>query len=181
MRDLALQKLLVLPMYICIVFPLCINCNRQQECQAFSSIPVRLSHRYHRGLWQQQPTSTSQLHNIVWDDSEMESVLISTPDFDCIKADESNDMYKSLQARQKELSEGVGKRYICRTMFGFLNIHKEPGNPFNTDNIIGRLVDGDVVTSTGPKRGSWVQHAGGWSISKYEGFTWLEAIDDEPV
>jgi hypothetical protein len=44
---------------------------------------------------------------------------------------------------------------------------------------VNQLSEGDIVTSIGPKDGDWVFHdRGGWSISKYEGFTWQEPLDD---
>lgn len=44
---------------------------------------------------------------------------------------------------------------------------------------VNQLRDGQIVTSTGPKRGSWIMHdAGGWSISVHGGFIWLEALEE---
>jgi len=92
---------------------------------------------------------------------------------------DSTFLYTELFARRALLEQGIGKRYVCRTQQGFLNIHYEPGDPFNTDNIVGQLNEGQIVTSTGPPRGLWIRHdGGGWSISKYGGFTWLEALDE---
>lgn len=86
---------------------------------------------------------------------------------------------ESLKKRQRALKQGIGKRYVTRTKLGFLNIHYEPTDPHDTNNIVGRLAEGQIVTSTGPTRGFWVPHdGGGWSISKYGGFTWLEPIDE---
>jgi hypothetical protein len=88
-------------------------------------------------------------------------------------------LMESLQKRQVALKQGIGKRYVTRTQLGFLNVHYEPTNPHDTDNVVGRLEEGQIVTSTGPKRGFWIPHdGGGWSISKYGGFTWLEPIDE---
>jgi hypothetical protein len=89
------------------------------------------------------------------------------------------DIHTALSQRIQSLQEGIGKRYICRTQYGFLNIHTDPGDPFDTDNIVGRLSEGQIVTSVAPARGPWIRHdAGGWSISVYEGFVWLEAIPE---
>lgn len=88
-------------------------------------------------------------------------------------------LMESLQRRQQAIEQGIGKRYVTRTQLGFLNIHYEPTNPHDTNNIVGRLEQGQIVTSTGPMRGLWIKHdGGGWSISKYGGFTWLEPIDE---
>ena len=88
-------------------------------------------------------------------------------------------LLQSLEARQKALSLGIGKRYVTRTQKGFLNVHYEPTDPFDTANIVGQLEEGQIVTSTGPARGLWIPHdGGGWSVSKYSGFTWLEPIEE---
>jgi hypothetical protein len=92
---------------------------------------------------------------------------------------DSTNFYRALQERQDTLKNGIGKRYIARTQKGFLNIHYEPTDPYHTDNIVGQLEEGQVVTSTGHMRGVWIPHdGGGWSISKFGGFTWLEPIDE---
>lgn len=92
--------------------------------------------------------------------------------------DDDINIFKSLEKRKKELTEGIGKRYVTRTQRGFLNVHSEPTDPFDTSNIVGQLVDGDIVVST-TKNGPWIQHSGGgWSISIYEGFTWLQPIEE---
>lgn len=89
------------------------------------------------------------------------------------------DLHKSLRNRQMSLHDGVGKRYVVRTQKGFLNVHLEPTSAFDTGNIISQLKDGQVVTSTGPTRGIWVRHdGGGWSVADYQGFTWLEPLDE---
>ncbi|CAB9510529.1 expressed unknown protein [Seminavis robusta] len=88
-------------------------------------------------------------------------------------------LLESLRKRKDELDIGIGKRYVCRTQKGFLNVHKEPGEPFNPYNVVHQLKEGDIVTSTGPPRGGWIRHDnGGWSISKYNGFTWLEELKE---
>jgi hypothetical protein len=92
---------------------------------------------------------------------------------------ESASIFDLLKKRQTELDNGIGKRYICRTQKGFLNVHKEPGEPFNIYNIVNHLKEGDIVTSTGPPRGGWIRHdSGGWSITVYNGFTWLEELKE---
>jgi hypothetical protein len=112
------------------------------------------------------------------DDQE---VFFGSSILDSVKSttDEESSFFNSLIDRQKELKNGIGKRYVARTQKGFLNIHFEPADPFDTDNIVGQLAEGQIVTSTGPSRGSWIPHdGGGWSVSKYQGFTWLEPIDE---
>jgi len=91
----------------------------------------------------------------------------------------SSSLFQSFNDRQKELKEGIGKRYIARTQRGFLNVHNEPTDPFDTDNIVDTLSEGQIVTSIGPSQGLWINHdAGGWSVSKFGNFTWLEPIQE---
>ncbi len=92
---------------------------------------------------------------------------------------DSSFLLESLKKRQYALQQGIGKRFVARTQKGFLNIHYEPTNPHDTNNVVGQLHEGQIVTSTGPIRGFWVPHdGGGWSVSKYGGFTWLEPIEE---
>lgn len=103
---------------------------------------------------------------------------LDSSEFNALTEDSAS-LLTSLKKRQDELKEGIGKRYITRTKIGFLNVHAEPSDPFDTDNIVHQLEEGDIVTSTGAARGAWIRHdQGGWSISKYGGFTWLEPIDE---
>jgi hypothetical protein len=89
------------------------------------------------------------------------------------------DLLASLERRQKALQLGIGKRFVTRTQKGFLNVHYEPTDPYDTNNIVSQLQEGEIVTSTGPKRGFWIPHdRGGWSIAKFGGFTWLEPIEE---
>ena len=96
---------------------------------------------------------------------------------DCIS--DSEELYRQLFARQAALDQGVGRRYVVRSKRGFLNVHKEPSDPFDTHNIVGQLHEGQIVRSTAAPRGAWIRHdGGGWSISKYGGFTWLQALQE---
>ena len=94
---------------------------------------------------------------------------------------DQHDLFASLRTRQEELWQGVGKRYIVRTLRGFLNVHSShEDGPYAVDNIVNQLEEGDIVSSTGPRIYSWIPHdAGGWSIALHGGFTWLEPLDDE--
>jgi hypothetical protein len=114
----------------------------------------------------------------LWDDElQPPSPGELSSDLDCLQAPESNDLHRLLKDRQKALQQGIGKRYICRTQKGFLNVHQEPGDPFDTSNIVTQLTDGDIVVSTGPNRGPWVRHdGGGWSVAIFGGFKWLEPL-----
>lgn len=92
---------------------------------------------------------------------------------------EDTDVHKQLKDRRMAIHDGVGKRYIVRTGQGCLNVHLEPSSAFATDNIVNQLTDGQIVTSTGPTRGIWIPHdGGGWSVSDYQGHTWLEPLDE---
>jgi hypothetical protein len=114
----------------------------------------------------------------LWDDElQPPSPGELSSDLDCLQAPESNDLHRLLKDRQKALQQGIGKRYVCRTQRGFLNVHLEPGDPFDTSNIVTQLKDGDIVVSTGPNRGPWVRHdGGGWSVAIFGGFKWLELL-----
>lgn len=115
----------------------------------------------------------------IFDDlDDLDNIFVCL-DLDCVAIEDSTSLYRSLEDRQRELKNGIGRRYVCRTQRGFLNVHDRPGNPLDVDHILGQLHDGQIVTSTGPPNGSWVQHdGGGWSISVYGGFTWLEQLKD---
>lgn len=98
---------------------------------------------------------------------------------DTLADDDSHHLLASLRDRKKALEQGIGKRYKTRTQKGFLNVHMEPGDPYNTANIVNQLEEGEIVTSTGPSRGPWIKHdKGGWSISIYYGHVWLEELRD---
>lgn len=108
-----------------------------------------------------------------------DDILPVGTDADCVSAPDSADLLRALENRKWELKGGIGKRYICRTQQGFLNVHKEPVDPFNTSNIVAVLNEGQIVTSTGPRSGFWIPHdGGGWSISEHGGFTWLEELQE---
>lgn len=95
-------------------------------------------------------------------------------------AESSTSIYAALRAREKQINLGVGRRYVTKTQQGFLNIHADPNDgPFCVSNIVGQLVEGQHVTSVGEPHGNWVKHdAGGWSIGKFNGVTWLELLDE---
>lgn len=108
--------------------------------------------------------------------NDQESLAV---DLDCVADSSSQQMHQSLRQRLRNVEDGIGKRFVCRTQKGFLNVHMEPGNPYDTSNIVGSLSDGQIVTSTGPPRGAWIKHDhGGWSISVLGGFVWLEALNE---
>ena len=75
------------------------------------------------------------------------------------------------------------QRYQVCTQKGFLNVHSDPrSGPFATDNVTNKLEEGAIVTSVGEPFGTWIHHdSGGWSISKYEGHTWLKPVDEEDL
>ena len=109
-----------------------------------------------------------------------EESLIAVGDWeDCQAIADSSQVYQALQDRLLAMERGIGKRYRCRTQKGWLNVHQEPGDPYNAHNVVGQLREGDIVTSVGPNRGPWVRHdGGGWSIAIFGGFTWLEELQD---
>jgi hypothetical protein len=114
------------------------------------------------------------------EEDQDQQVLFGSSESDAISSSlDTSSLFKSLQDRQDALKQGIGKRYMTRTQKGFLNVHFEPSDPFDAYNIVNQLQDGDIVTSTGLSRGLWIPHdGGGWSISKFGGFTWLEPIEE---
>jgi hypothetical protein len=131
---------------------------------AFSVLP-RASYQRH---------SSSRL-NLLEDDDWIGQPTI---DKDTV-VDTSTSLHKSLQDRQDELKRGIGRRFVVRTQKGFLNVHSSLENgPFATDNIVRQLEDGQVVTSV-DRIGAWVRHdQGGWSISRYGGFVFLQPLEE---
>ncbi len=114
-------------------------------------------------------------------EDDQETLFFGSSELDGVTTTTTEDasLLRSLKYRQEALNHGIGKRYVTRTQKGFLNVHYEPTDPYDTSNIVNRLEEGQIVTSTGPPRGPWVLHdAGGWSIAKFVGFTWLEPIEE---
>jgi hypothetical protein len=127
-------------------------------------------------IMHEKPARPRTISRLVDDDQEV--VFGSSGLLDSTEEDAAS-LMTSLRERQATLKQGIGKRYVARTQLGFLNVHYEPTNPHDTHNVVGRLEEGQIVTSTGPMRGFWIPHdGGGWSISKYGGFTWLDPIDE---
>ena len=69
------------------------------------------------------------------------------------------------------------RRYLVQTQRGFLNVHSEPGDPYRSDNVVGRLFEGDIVLGI-REQGQWLLHEAGWSIRFHGGFEWLKPLDD---
>lgn len=115
-----------------------------------------------------------------------------------IKDDKSKMVFDSLKARQKELD--MGKLYKCcnnpvaagsgfdeRGVFKYeedllnvyLNIPETEYEELDVSNIIHQLRNGDVVKSTAPSRGIWIEHdQGGWSALVVDGKVRLELLDN---
>lgn len=116
------------------------------------------------------------------DGAETETAAVVVDDRDNTTGS-TTDLYRQLESRQRDLKEGIGKRYICRTQKGFLNVHQEPSHPYDLSNIVGQLWEGQIVTSLAPSSshqdGSWIRHDhGGWSIRVFGGFVWLEPLNE---
>lgn len=93
-------------------------------------------------------------------------------------ATEESSLHKALEERREELKRGIGRRFVVRTQRGFLNVHScMSKGPFCMDNIVQQLSDGDVITSKNII-GSWIQHEHGWSIARYQGFVFLEPVEE---
>jgi hypothetical protein len=136
--------------------------------------------------WNQLSARTEQLPRmairlfLVEEDEDQVQQAFGAGAMDAAKSvSQDADLLASLGRRQKALQLGIGKRFVTRTQKGFLNVHYEPTDPYDTNNIVRQLQEGEIVTSTGPKRGFWIPHdRGGWSIAKFGGFTWLEPIEE---
>jgi len=161
---------------VCLIFP--------TIAASFSSLPDPGRKLVTRD-WATPPKVSSVRRAFVCDDEmgsgafligEDPSRLLSTEE----AAASTASIYADLRAREKQIKLGVGRRFVVRTTRGFLNIHDDPSKgPFRVDNIVGQLVEGQVVTSVGEPHGDWVQHdSGGWSIAEYNDFTWLEPIEE---
>ncbi|CAL1155320.1 unnamed protein product [Cladocopium goreaui] len=86
---------------------------------------------------------------------------------------------ESLRRRQEELKKEQPRRYLVQTQRGFLNVHSEPGDPYRSDNVVGRLFEGDIVIGI-QEQDQWLLHeAGGWSIRFHGGFEWLKLLDGD--
>ena len=86
-------------------------------------------------------------------------------------------MIDALRKRKAEISEGAGRFYRVESLVGFLNVHKQPGDPWLTDNVVCQLQHGSVVESI-REEGVWVLHdAGGWSIRVHDGHTFLVRVE----
>lgn len=114
------------------------------------------------------------------DDNNDDMINVSDDlDYVSISDDSSSTIYSNLHDRLEQIHNGIGKRYKCYTQYGFLNVHKEPTDPFDTDNLVGVIYDGQIVTSIQLNNNNWILHdAGGWSITKYNDFIWLQAIEE---
>lgn len=85
------------------------------------------------------------------------------------------------QLRQS-LRASLNHRYTVRTQRGFLNVHSDDSDPFETTNIVGQLRDGDrVVTdpnmAMGPAPFFWMrvlEPVQGYCVSCTGSFEWLQ-------
>lgn len=120
------------------------------------------------------PPSRSEVHLLNDGDGKMIGEEMNPTN-----TDDTASFFRSLQKRQADLNRGIGRRYVTRTQRGFLNVHEDPkSGPYAVDNIVGRLEEGEIVTSLG-KFEDWIEHdGGGWSIAEFGGFTWLELLEE---
>jgi Lon protease-like protein len=88
----------------------------------------------------------------------------------------------AVEALRDVLDSSLDARYVVTAQHGFLNVHSDPSDPYNTDNVIGRLSEGMRVTCL-EERAGWVRHVGawgeggataqGWSVRRLPGDSWL--------
>ncbi|CAK0881352.1 unnamed protein product, partial [Prorocentrum cordatum] len=89
------------------------------------------------------------------------------------------DLSASLRRRREELAAlGRGpRRFLVRTQLGFLNVHREPGDPY-----IGEATTWSAACwrARPAERGGWLRHdRGGWSVRFFGGFEWLQPIEED--
>ena len=88
-------------------------------------------------------------------------------------------LLKGVTSPCQELKKEQPRRYLVQTQRGFLNVHSEPGDPYRSDNVVGRLFEGDIVIGI-QEQDQWLLHeAGGWSIRFHGGFEWLKLLDGD--
>lgn len=62
----------------------------------------------------------------------------------------------------------------------YLTIPEDEYEALDPTNIIHQLRNGDIVKSTAPKEGIWIEHdQGGWSAESLDGMTRLELIGEK--
>ena len=62
----------------------------------------------------------------------------------------------------------------------YLTIPEDEYEALDPTNIIHQLQNGDIVKSTAPKEGIWIEHdQGGWSAESLNGMTRLELIGEK--
>lgn len=130
----------------------------------------------------QRPVMTTSVGAVLFlFDNEQQEQCIGDSYADA--ATDCSSIFERLNERKLQLTKGVGKRYVVQTKKGFLNVYKDPKKgPFCTDNIVGKLEEGHIVTSTGEPFGIWIQHdGGGWSVSQFEEFKWLKPLESEEL
>eukprot|EP00568_Trieres_chinensis_P011985 CAMPEP_0183295152 /NCGR_PEP_ID=MMETSP0160_2-20130417/3214_1 /TAXON_ID=2839 ORGANISM="Odontella Sinensis, Strain Grunow 1884" /NCGR_SAMPLE_ID=MMETSP0160_2 /ASSEMBLY_ACC=CAM_ASM_000250 /LENGTH=118 /DNA_ID=CAMNT_0025456585 /DNA_START=254 /DNA_END=610 /DNA_ORIENTATION=+ len=93
---------------------------------------------------------------------------------------DSASLYEALKTRRDQIDQGIGKRYLSCSKKGPLNVHSDPKcGPYATHNIVGKLEQGQIVTSVGAPLGNWIHHdGGGWSLAKFEGHDALLPIEE---
>ena len=83
----------------------------------------------------------------------------------------------SLSERVAAIADGAGRFYRVDALVGFLNVHREPDDPFRTDNVVARLSHGAIVEASA-EEGEWVAHdGGGWSVRVYDGHEFLKPVE----
>eukprot|EP00538_Stauroneis_constricta_P009263 CAMPEP_0119545690 /NCGR_PEP_ID=MMETSP1352-20130426/368_1 /TAXON_ID=265584 /ORGANISM="Stauroneis constricta, Strain CCMP1120" /LENGTH=201 /DNA_ID=CAMNT_0007590271 /DNA_START=189 /DNA_END=794 /DNA_ORIENTATION=+ len=102
----------------------------------------------------------------------------------------SSEYHKHLHKRNRELNEGIGKRFVAHAS----NMHHSSNNAnankstpnnkvpiYNQPNgkVIGYLTEGQVVRTIGPRDGPWIRHdGGGWTLSVSDGVRYLQPVNE---
>ena len=105
------------------------------------------------------------------------SIVLSAAEAVEKATEESTELLDALRKRAAEVKEGAGRFFRVNSLVGFLNVHKEPGDPWRTDNVVQQLHHSTVVESI-REEGVWVLHdGGGWSIRVYDGHEFLVLVE----
>ena len=93
------------------------------------------------------------------------------------------EMFANFSKVRSFLRTSTNRKYVVHTQKGFLNVHSDPDDPFDTGNVVFQLQDGDVVTldPSAPNLGEppffWTkicEPVNGYVVSLTGTFEWLE-------
>lgn len=91
------------------------------------------------------------------------------------KCKDNDSLQAALRVRQDELKRGIGLRYVVRGPA--VKIHSSmTDGPYCTENIVGFLQEGDIVTSKDRIGKYWIKHDQGWTYTYRDGGVMFQPI-----